>query len=349
MHSALQWTTYPASQLQEFSSAWQSINAADLNMPVLDPRYLLPLLQHLGTGRELLVMGTIQGRARAAILAQQGRRGIWHSFEAGGCPFGAWVCDKELDREQALASLLRALPGFGILIALTRQDPALAPRPNEQGRVRTVDYIETMSIRLGGDFDTFWKGRSKGFRQNIRTALNRQSREGISATFAEIADPETLSAAVDAHGLLESASWKAVTGNALHPENAQGIFMRQAMCSLAESGNARAFQYRYDGRLVASALCVDNGDAMIVLRTSFDEGEKFTSPGQLMHHAMLQALFERGRFRTIEFYGAAMNWERQWTDEARVMYHLNVYRSPWLAMAHEFLAKWKKSGLDRSS
>ena len=346
MQSALQWTAYPASQLQQFSSVWQSINVADLNMPVLDPRYLQPLLQHMGTGRELLVIGAMQGQPRAAILVEQGRRGIWHSFEAGGCPFGAWVCDRELDREQALASLLRALPGFGMLIALTRQDPALTRRPNEQGRVRTVDYIETMSIRIDSDFDMFWKGRSKGFRQNIRTALNRQNRDGISATFAEIADPETLSAAVDAHGLLESASWKAGTGNALHPENTQGIFMRQAMCSLAESGNARAFQYRYDGRLVASALCVDNGDAMIVLRTSFDEGEKFTSPGQLMHYAMLQALFEHRRFRIIEFYGAAMNWERQWTNESRVMYHLNLYRSPWLAMAHELLAKRKKGDSD---
>jgi hypothetical protein len=54
----------------------------------------------------------------------------------------------------------------------------------------------------------------------------------------------------------------------------------------------------------------------------------------LLHQDIVEHCYASGRIRTIEFYGRARDWHAKWTREFRRMYHVNVYRTPWIARAH---------------
>lgn len=47
----------------------------------------------------------------------------------------------------------------------------------------------------------------------------------------------------------------------------------------------------------------------------------------LMRQEMFQLIFEDKGIRRIEFYGKVMDWHTKWSDDFRVMYHINYY--PW--------------------
>lgn len=62
-------------------------------------------------------------------------------------------------------------------------------------------------------------------------------------TLTCVTDPAGVAAALADYGALESAGWKAGTGTAIHPDNAQGRFYRrmlEAFCTAILAGRSRA-------------------------------------------------------------------------------------------------------------
>lgn len=330
------WSIHALDELDRHRDGWASLNQAGWNTPVLDPSYVFTLAKDFAGERDVLAVAKNSKGLCAMTILSRGKAGAWHTFEGAGCPFGAWVSRPELTLPDLLPPLFAALPGIATVIALTRQDPEIRPRLPDDRCVRSLDYITTARIRVNGGFADLWKSRSKGFRQNIRTARNRLQRDDkLPTRFEIVTSADEIGAAVDQHGLVESAGWKAPTGNALHPDNPQGKFFRRMMTDLATVGDARVYRFFYRDRLVASALCVHRARRFIVLRTAFDESENFTSPGQLMHYEMFERIFDAHEFDTIDFYGEVLDWERRWTDDVRTMYHVNFYRWPIAAWIYD--------------
>ena len=73
-------------------------------------------------------------------------------------------------------------------------------------------------------------------------------------------------------------------------------------------------------------LCVESGNVLVVLKTTYDEKVKVVSPATLMRHEIVSRLFEEGRITRVEFYGKAMEWHLRWTNDLRLLYHVNRYR-----------------------
>jgi hypothetical protein len=73
-------------------------------------------------------------------------------------------------------------------------------------------------------------------------------------------------------------------------------------------------------------LCIESGDVLVVLKTTYDEKVKVVSPATLMRHEIMSRLFEEGRIGRVEFYGKAMDWHLRWTNDLRTLYHVNGYR-----------------------
>ena len=84
-------------------------------------------------------------------------------------------------------------------------------------------------------------------------------------------------------------------------------------------------------------LCIEGPGVLVILKTAYDETYKNVSPASLMRHEYFRQIFDRGSIRRIEFYGKVMEWHRRWTDDVRVLYHVNRYRAPWLRKTHEFV------------
>ena len=78
-------------------------------------------------------------------------------------------------------------------------------------------------------------------------------------------------------------------------------------------------------------MTLEGNGSLIILKTTYDESIKSSSPAFLMRQEAVRQLFAEGRIRRIEFHGKLMQWHTRWSDEARTMYHINYHR--WAAVS----------------
>jgi CelD/BcsL family acetyltransferase involved in cellulose biosynthesis len=334
--ASLRWRIVPASRFSEHAARWGELQARQCAAPMLAPEFVAALLASFGTGTELLALCETQGRlCAAAVLAPQGPA-RWATFQPSQAPLGLWLQAPGLALAPLLDGLMRALPGFPLLLALTQCDPLLTPRPGDGGRTRTLDYIDTARIVLGAPFDDYWQARGKNLRNNLKKQRNRLAQDGIATRLEVLAAPEDMAAAVADYGALESRGWKARKGSAVDAGNEQGRFYRHMLEAFAREGKARVYRYWFGQQLVAMDLCILERDCIVILKTSYDESvPSGFSPALLMREEACRALFGDAPLARIEFYGKVMEWHTRWTDDVRTLYHLNHYRWPLLARVHQ--------------
>jgi CelD/BcsL family acetyltransferase involved in cellulose biosynthesis len=332
------WTFLPAAQLAAFAKQWQRLHAESAASPMLDWDFVAPLLAEFGTGDELLASCERGGRTVAmAIIAPSGR-GAWATFQPAQAPIGLWLQRREEALEPLLRALLRALPGLPLLFGLMQMDPLLMPRPVDGGCVGTLDYIATAHVALAGSFEEYWNARGKNLRGNLKKQRNRLERDGVQPRLQVSRHPEEVAQAVADFGRLESSGWKAACGTAVHAGNVQGRYYRTMLEAFCRRGKGSIYRYWIGERLAAMDLCIEDGDTIIVLKTSYDESLSASlSPTHLMREEALRRLFDEGGIRRVEFYGRVMDWHLRWTEQVRTMYHTNYYRWPGLRRLHALL------------
>ena len=331
----MSWTVAPATQFADFAKRWQALNDDTLASPLLAVDWVAPLLREFGSGRECIACHVQDGQVTAmAILTPRGR-GAWETFQPSQAPIGLWMHRPNVDIALLAASLMRALPRFPLVLGLTQLDPDLTVRPTDGGRVRTLDYVQTARVTISGSFEEYWTARGKNLRQNMKKQRNKLEKEGTSTRLQCTTAQEDVAAILADYGRLESAGWKADIGTAIHPDNAQGRFYQAMLESFARRGAARMYRYWFNDRVVAMDLCIDGGNHLVILKTTYDESIKDgSSPAFLLRQDQFEQLFNEGRFRAIEFYGKVMDWHLKWTSEVRMLYHVNAYRFEGLAYLH---------------
>ena len=317
----MRWTLHPATRFADFAPRWDALQAAHPAAPMLQSDFVAALLAEFGSGAELLAIC-----GDTMTIVRPHGRGSWATFQPAQAPLGLWIEAPALDRQAAMASLLRALPGVGLVLGLTQLDPFLAPAP-----VEAIDYIQTARITVAGSFDDYWAGRGKNLRSNLKKQRARLAADGVPLRLQVSTDPADMLAAVRDFGQLESAGWKAQAGTAVHLDNAQGRFYHRMLAAFAARGAATVYRYWFGEQLVAMDLCIRQGDCIVVLKTTYDESvSKVFSPALLMREEAVRTLFDNPGTARIEFYGKVMEWHTRWTEEVRTLYHVNVYR--WAAL-----------------
>ncbi len=330
----MEWDLLPADDFPKIAHAWDRLNASNRAVPFLGSAFIAQALVHFGTGRETIAVCTEKGEPVAMGVLTRLHPGAWRTFQPSQLPLGAWVV-RPNGRLEALASeLIRRLPGSPLLLGITQQDPDLVPRPDDSERMRTLDYIQTAWVDISGTFDEYWAARGKNLRHNMKRQRAKLEADGIRATLEELTRAEEVAEAIRDYGLLESAGWKAATGTAIHPDNAQGRFYRSMLEAYCRNGAGRIYRYRFDDKVVAVDLCIEGAGIQVVLKTTYDESYKTLSPAFLMRQEALRRLFEAKRFQRVEFYGKCMEWHTRWTDRVRTLYHINVYRWPLVNRLH---------------
>ena len=330
----MSWTVVSAQEFERHAARWQALHEASAGSPLLASEFVGALLAVFGSGAERLAWYEQDGRTEAMAVVTPTRLGMWETFQPAQAPIGLW-----LQRDRAapvhLDSLLAALPGIALALGITQCDPMLLARPADGGAVRTLDYIDTARITLASDFDTYWNGRGKNLRNNLKKQRNRLRAEGVDTRLEILRVSHEMAAAVADYGRLEGSGWKAAGGTAVGADNAQGRFYRSMLEAFCRRDAGSVYRYWIGDRLAAMDLCVEGGGCLVVLKTAYDEGiDKQLSPALLMREEACRFLFDEGRFERIEFYGRIMEWHTRWTEEARTMYHLNRYRWPWLKHMH---------------
>jgi CelD/BcsL family acetyltransferase involved in cellulose biosynthesis len=334
----MKWTFTPAGRFAEQAEEWARLHGEGPASPLLAPDFVLPLLEHFGAGGEVLATCREDGRTLAMAVLVSNGRARWQTFQPAQAPLGIWLQRPGIDTTALSAALVRALPGFTLVAGLTQCDPELYCRPADGGQVQALDYILTARISVHGSFEQYWEGRGKNLRANLKKQRARLQRDGIVPRLEVLRAPEAVAAAVADYGRLESTGWKAESGTAVHADNAQGRFYRSMLEAFCRRGAGSIYRYWFDGQLVASDLCIEGPDCIVILKTAYAESvDKSLSPTLLMREEETRRLFDEGRFRRIEFYGKVMEWHLRWTDEVRTLYHLNTYRWPVLRTWHRKL------------
>ncbi len=308
------------------------------------PLFVQALLDVFGHDQIYLARATTAGQPRALLLLERQATGRWQSWQPSQSPITVGIGLGQLQVEDWQA-LCRQLPGFALMLSVLHLDPHIVPRLLARPGIGEVDYIRTAWVELTTDFETYWAARGKNLRQNINKCYNRLEREGITPRLVRVRDVDQMATAVAEYGRIEAGSWKAGGGTAITPENDQGRFYTRIMRSFAERQGAEVWQLWYGERCVASDLCIEDGQQLIILKTTYDEAEAKSSPAQLMRYEAFRALAADARISRIEFFGRMMEWHGRLTEQSRVLYHLNVYRWGWLERLH---ARRRGASIDSS-
>lgn len=331
----MSWRLYPAGALAEHGAAWQQLHARGPASALLHLDFVGALLAAFGQGGEQLAIYSEGGQVGAmALLARRGPF-AWQTFQPAQAPLGIWLQDPALAVDALLEQLLPQLPGLALAAGLTQCDPLFGARPPDSARLRTLDYIQTARIAMDQPFDAYWQQRGKNLRGNLKKQRARLQREGQETRIDMLTEAGQMAQAIADYGRLESSGWKGREGSAVHADNEQGKFYRAMLEAFGRRGAARVYRYWIGAELVAMDLCIEDQEAIVVLKTAYDETvPSGLSPTLLMREEACRQLFDEGRLRRIEFYGKVMEWHTRWCEDLRTLYHINYYRWAPLASLH---------------
>ena len=349
---ALAWRNLAATALQssaDLRQQWDALNAAQGQLPFLASHAIVSALAFLGTGQERLLIGskvtgengetgaalnTAGGTVVAMLVLAPLRWQRWQIFQPSQLPLGAWVCLPHLPVLALARSVMRGPVngrlGACLTLSFSPLDPLLTRRPPDAPDSETRDYIDTAWVETQADFEHYWQARGKNLRHNLRKQRQRLHTEGITLCMQTLRQPEDMAAAVARYGALESQGWKSQQGTAIHDQNAQGHFYRALLEDASQHSEAVVFQLLFDERVVAMNMGLQRGGTLVVLKTTYDESFSHYSPAFLLQETVLREFHGSQAIQRLEFFGRVMDWHTKWTQQQRTLYHLTLYRWPWL-------------------
>ena len=258
----------------------------------------------------------------------------------------AYICeDIETKKLQTvLQSLFTKLPDSLLVFLIGYQDPdIIASEKYKTIKNVTVDtYANNTSIPGEYKFEDYWLERPKKVRKEIERIIRKLEREGTTISYRVIDTASELQAGLNEYAKLESKGWKGHQGSAVKADNLQGEFYSKVLNSYIKQGQAKVHQLKFDEKVVASLLTIEDERMIIVLKTTYDESLTKYSPGRLIDYYMLKDSLERTS-KSIENYTSASALDQKWFPRVREMYHVTVYRYGWLLWLSELKKKFKFS------
>lgn len=328
----MSWNLYPINEFRNFQDSWQQLNHAASGSPLLDLDFVLPLLEVFSSGDEILACYHEKDELKIMAIIQLKNQWIWSTFQPSQAPLGMWVQKSGIDDlSSILLRLIQRLTKYPLVFSMTQVDPDLVPRPENNKRLETLDYIQTAKITLQGDFEEYWANRGKNLRQNMKKQRNKLTKDGVVTRLELCVLPTDVQQAIADYGKLESSGWKLDQGTAIEPSNDQGKFYQKVLENFCRRGKGRIYKYWFNDQIVAIDLCIEGKDSLIILKTTYDEScGRLFSPAFLMREDEFKQIFDENKIKSIEFYGRVMDWHTKWSNEIRTLYHVNGYR--WSAL-----------------
>jgi len=330
----MSWELTKACEFAEHSTRWDQLNHDTYQSPILEARFVAPLITHFGNGSEWICTYKDNGKIVAMGIIKKKSFGNWSTFQPSQAPIGLWLCDSHYNLTKLLASLTSKIPGPCAIFSLLQQDCQLTPRADNESRITTLDYIQTAKIHTNIGYEAYNKSRSKNLRKNLRKQHNKLLEKSLETSLQVIRNADQVQLSIREYGELESGGWKSKTNTAIHPDNTQGKYYTQILKNFCESSDAIIYKYLIGDQLAAMDLCVCNNDTIVILKTTYNESLGEYSPALLMHNEVFQDIFENTSFQSIEFYGKVMDWHKKWSNDFRDIYHLNFYTLGVLKMIH---------------
>lgn len=323
---ASRWTLRPFDpESEEQAGLWRDLARMAGSCAVLMPEFVFVCARELARRPLTLAVCRSAGAPVAAAIIDRSRPTLPEVFIEDQMPLGAWVSLPEADVSELAFELTCSL-GAAVRLGIPQVDARFVSRRHGGEHVSTLDYIETPWVEVEGTFEEYWASRGKNLRTNMRRQREKLAGSGVNPTTRVLTGVHEMKGAVDRYATLESLGWKARGGTALSHDHPQTAFYARMLEEFARAGRARVYQHHFDERLVATELCLHDGQELIILKTTYDQNTAPFSPASLLRQDMFESLFSDGLTRRVEFYGPLKEWHLRWTSLRREVYHLNAYR-----------------------
>lgn len=307
------------------TAAWDALNQRRFRSnPMLDSRFVDSLLRHFGDGSERLCVLQSGTEPQAMCLLKPRGVGIWTTFLPAQAQIGPVLISNPHD----VRSLFGRLAGMVGQIDFLCHDPAFgAVAASDRADHSAQEHALTMSIRLDGDFESYWAKRSKQLQKNLRRYERRLDDDGLPARFARITEPGAIDGAVARYAALESKGWKGLEGTAVSRDSVQGRFYEEVLRAFCSSAGATVYELWFGDQLVASRLAIASEQMLVILKTTYDEAFDKYAPGRLLLRRVIEHAFSDHPGGVIEFYTDANPDQLAWSTDQRWIEHVSVYRN----------------------
>ncbi|MBL8393635.1 MAG: GNAT family N-acetyltransferase [Candidatus Accumulibacter sp.] len=314
-----------------FAADWDRLNSALFaSHPFFDSRFVGPLLDHFGDGRERLCLHWSNNRLTGALILRPNGLGRWACFR----PSQAQASAVLLTDANLLTPLFAALPGPAWSIELLAVDPRYAPDFSRLSLPRIVRrQARTVGVRLDNTFAAYWKQRPKKLAANVARYFRRAEADLGTLRVVKSIDVADMDAGVARYGALETAGWKGQAGTAVSGDNQQGAFYREVLRRFAANRQAAIYDLYLGEQLASSRLVIVNDHMLVCLKTAYDESLARFAPGRLLLYRLIEDEFARPLRETIEFYTNATNDQKEWSTFGCTIADIQVFRNPLCAAA----------------
>lgn len=295
--------------------------------PLLHVDFLAPALKIFGGPNVSILVGREQGRVNVLLPIEKKSPGFWATYAPSQLPITPLLWRSETPIVASLLSATRILDGPLLQFSVLHYDEHFSPPFCGDPKADRVHYCTTMNIDTAAEFDSYWHGRSKKLRDNIKRYQNRAKKDGLHVDVIELKEWSEIRPALRRYGEIESAGWKGQIGTALAEGNVQEEFYSQVLEKFADRHCARVFELTLGGETVASRISIKERENAVFLKTTYKENFSRYSPGRLLLHFAIERLFNDRTMRSIEFYTKVNRDQQQWASHVREIQHINLYRS----------------------
>jgi len=308
--------------------------------PYFDSRFVGALVDHFGTGHEILCLYRKDDIVSGALILQPSGWGRWTSFR----PSQAQITAVLLEDAHLLPLLLASLPGLAWTIELLAVDPRYSPVFQVPDMANIVSaHAYTIGVHPNLRFEDYWNQRPKKLKANMQRYFNRFEKEFGSPRLVRIVDKEEMETGVKRFGNIESAGWKGIAGTAISSDNAQGAFYTDIMYRFAATGQAAVYEIETAEGLTASRLVIENERMTVFLKTTYDEALSQLAPGRIMLHQVIQERLTNQPGQSIEFYTNATRDQKEWATFGCTIQNIQIFRSDCFANGFDVLKAIKNS------
>ena len=317
---------------RDYRDLWDTVNKTQGNHVLRDSLFVEALINSFADDDTLLAICDGPGLPTLGLFSPK-RAGFWSTFQPSQAPIGFLLIGNHENLLEQIRGLFSAFPRYALTLSVLQQDPDFTKLDGDLTKfgAERLDHIMTSRIRIAGDFDEYWTSRGRFYSADLRRQCRRLAERGVQFELRVERRPDRMAECIAEYARLEESGWKSKEGTAVTQTNIQGQFYREVLERFGYQDEAVVYQLLFNGKIVASDLCLQRNGMLVILKIAYDESYKGISPGKLLNQEMFRHLFTEGGAQVLEWYGRFHEWQEKLGAEPRMIFHVNLYRYPWIA------------------
>lgn len=195
------------------------------------------------------------------------------------------------------------------------------------------DGLLTPTIQIHGEWDEFFKSKSRSFRKGMRRKLNKQPDLKIDCEIITSINHPALKEIVE----ISKKSWKVNIKNDLGSNVAGRKFLFDLVTKFGPTGNIHIWIVRKNFKPIAFEFHLTYDGIVYPIRADFDEDYKKYSPGSILEYTALKYLFEQTNVNEYNSCADDYLYLNHWSTGKKEHYTIEVFSSDLKAQCLYFL------------